>query len=103
MVILRGVVEVKFTKYCSCAAENPGELKHKFQEWTDFSIILELEPYMLETCSFREYNHFRMSKFMSMSCLLEDIESILLIVHLCVWIDIDPISPNCNLMFADRS
>ena len=25
MVILRGVLEVKFTKHCTCAAEHPGE------------------------------------------------------------------------------
>ena len=48
MVILRGVLEVKFTKYCTCAAKNPGELKEYSQEWTGFFIILELEPYMLK-------------------------------------------------------
>ena len=48
MVILRGVLKVKFTKYCTCAAENPGELRNFPGTWTGFSIILELEPYMLE-------------------------------------------------------
>ena len=48
MVILRSVLKVKFTKYCTCAAKNPGELKEYSREWTGFFIILELEPYMLE-------------------------------------------------------
>ena len=49
MVILRGVLEVKFTKYCTCAARNPGELGELSREWQGFSIICKLEPYMLKT------------------------------------------------------
>ena len=48
MVILRSVLKVKFTKYCTCAAKNPGELGQYSRLWTGFFIILELEPYMLK-------------------------------------------------------
>ena len=47
VVLLRGVLEGKLTKYCTCAAKNPGqspELSHGQSSHT----ILELEPYMLE-------------------------------------------------------
>ena len=47
MAILRSVLEVKFTKYCTCAAGNPGQSPELSQPWTGFSIIVELEPYML--------------------------------------------------------
>ena len=47
MVILRGVLKVKFTKYCTCAAKNPGELPELSRPWTGFFISLGLEPYML--------------------------------------------------------
>ena len=49
MVILRGVSEVEFTKYCTCAAENSAQPEQLSREWTEFSSILELEPNMLET------------------------------------------------------
>ena len=45
MVILRSVLKVKFTKYCTCAAGNPGQLPELSRLWTGFFIILELEPY----------------------------------------------------------
>ena len=48
VVILRGVLEVKFTKYCTCAARDPGGAPELSRPWTGFFIILELEPYMLE-------------------------------------------------------
>ena len=48
MVILRSVLKVKFTKYCTCAAKNPGQPEQLSREWTGFFIILELEPYMLK-------------------------------------------------------
>ena len=48
MFILRGVLKVKFTKYCTCAAGNPGQLSQLSRLWTGFFIILELEPYMLK-------------------------------------------------------
>ena len=34
VVILRGVLEVKLTKYCTCAQGNSGELEHLSREWT---------------------------------------------------------------------
>ena len=48
VVILRSVLEVKFTKYCTCAAGKPGVLKEYSRPWTGFFTIVELEPYMLE-------------------------------------------------------
>ena len=48
MVILRGVLKVKFTKYCTCAAGNPGGAGELSRDRPGFFIILELEPYMLE-------------------------------------------------------
>ena len=48
MVILGSVLEVKFTKYCTCAAENPVEGGIFFPLWTWFSFILKSDPYMLE-------------------------------------------------------
>ena len=48
MVILRGVLEAKFTKYCTCAAKNPGQAPELSREWTGFFIILVLEPYVLK-------------------------------------------------------
>ena len=48
MVILRSVLEVDFTKYFTCVAENPGQPEQDSREWTEFSSILELEPYMLK-------------------------------------------------------
>ena len=48
VVILRGVLEVKFTKYCTCAAKNPGQHGGYSWLWTGFSSISVLEPYMLE-------------------------------------------------------
>ena len=48
MVILRGVLKVKFTKYCTCAAGNPGQAGELSRPWTGFFIIVELEPYMLK-------------------------------------------------------
>ena len=48
MVILRGVLKVKFTKYCTCAAGNPAQPGELSREWTGFFIIVELEPYMLK-------------------------------------------------------
>ena len=41
-------MEVKFTKYCTCAAENPGQAPELSRDRPGFSTILELEPYMLE-------------------------------------------------------
>ena len=49
MVILRSVLEVKFAKYCTCAAKNPGPDVHHLGWWTGFSSIFVLEPYMLKT------------------------------------------------------
>ena len=40
MVILRGVLEVKFTKYCTCAAENPGQPEQYSRQWTGISYHL---------------------------------------------------------------
>ena len=40
--------DVKFTKYCTCARGKPGELLELSQLWTGFSIVLELQPYVLE-------------------------------------------------------
>ena len=48
MVILLGVLEVKFTKYCTCAQGDPGEDGEYSRECTGFSIIVELELYMLK-------------------------------------------------------
>ena len=48
VVILRRVLEVKFTKYCTCAAESPAQAQQYSRLWTTFSVILELETYMLE-------------------------------------------------------
>ena len=49
LVILRGGLEVQFTKYCTCA--HPGELEQLSQEWTECFTSLELEPYMLKASS----------------------------------------------------
>ena len=48
MVILRGVLKGKFTKYCTCAAENPAQAEQYSRLWTEFFTIVELEPCMLE-------------------------------------------------------
>ena len=48
MVILRGVLEVQFTKYRSSAWGKPGEDGKPSRLWTGFSTILDLEPYMLQ-------------------------------------------------------
>ena len=45
VVILRGVLEVKFTKYCTCAAKNPGEGGEDSRDRQGFSSISKLEPY----------------------------------------------------------
>ena len=45
VVILRGVLKVKFTKYRTCAAENPGEGKQLSRDRQGFSSISKLEPY----------------------------------------------------------
>ena len=49
IMILRSVLKVKFTKYHTCARGMSGELGEISRAWTGFSIIVELEPYMLET------------------------------------------------------
>ena len=59
VVILQGVLKVKFPKYCTCAAENSREDGELSREWKGFFIIVELEPYMLEPylrkkCSFND-------------------------------------------------
>ena len=48
MFILQSVLKVKFTKYCTCAAENPREDPELSLEWTAFFIIVDLERYMLK-------------------------------------------------------
>ena len=48
MVIVQGVWEVKFTKYCTRAAKNPGEGPEYSREWVEFFTIVELESSMLE-------------------------------------------------------
>ena len=49
VVILRGVLKVKFTKYCTCAAKNPGQHEQDPRDRQGFSTISKLEPYMLKT------------------------------------------------------
>ena len=44
VVILRGVLEVKFTKYCTCAAGNPGGGGELSRDRQGFSSISKLEP-----------------------------------------------------------
>ena len=39
MFILRGVLKVKFTKYCTCAAKNPAQPGEFSWEWTGFSYL----------------------------------------------------------------
>ena len=48
MFILRSVLKVKFTKYCTCAAGNPAQPGELSRLWTGFFISVELEPYMLK-------------------------------------------------------
>ena len=52
-----GVLEVMFTKYCTCARENPGELPELSRLWTGVSSILVSEPYMLKTCLGKKLEH----------------------------------------------
>ena len=40
MVILRGVLKVKFTKYCTCAVKNTAQPEQLSREWTGFSYLL---------------------------------------------------------------
>ena len=44
IVILRHVLEVEFTKLCTCAAKKPGEEERHSQEWQTTSSIFALEP-----------------------------------------------------------
>ena len=46
--IVRNVLKVKFPKYCTYTAENPREEGQDSRDKTGFSIIVELEPYMLK-------------------------------------------------------
>ena len=39
VVILRDVLEVRFTNHCTCAAGNPGELGEPSRLWTGFSYL----------------------------------------------------------------
>ena len=48
VVILRGVFEVKFTKYRTSARGNPGELGEYSRLWTGVYIISNLEPCILK-------------------------------------------------------
>ena len=43
-----GVLEVMFTKYCTCARENSGQPEEFSRHGAGISTLLELEPYMLE-------------------------------------------------------
>ena len=48
VIIIRSVLKVKFTKYCTGAWGAPVEDGKDSKGRTGFSIIVELEPYMLE-------------------------------------------------------
>ena len=48
MFILRTVLKVMFTKYCTCAAESPGKEGQDSRDRTGFYTIAELETHMLK-------------------------------------------------------
>ena len=58
MVILRSALKVACTRYCTCAAENPGEDPEGSRPWTGFLSIVELEPYMLKAYLTKNSNYF---------------------------------------------
>ena len=111
MIILRSVLDVKFTKYCTCAVENPGELEQLSWPWTGFSIILDLEPYMLEAylekkskSSKVQFQNSKVPIFQSFKISDFQIFKVAKLkrfknVFVFLLIDIDPILSSCDFMF----